>query len=138
MRKQLKLDPALEARLQRMRLRLESPDRDTLAARRVPANQISFSKPRPNLLHGVARLLAGRKTDVLAVSMGSIMACTLFDSEREMLLTSLLREARKSRAVLALEEAEWAIVGAPRGLTLLREALDRGASRAPARPAATV
>ena len=58
--------------------------------------------------------------------MGSMMAGTLFESEREALLASLLREARDSGSVLALEQAEWALMGVPRGLVLLREALDRG------------
>jgi len=61
------------------------------------------------------------------VNMGAIMAGTLFESEREALLLALLREARESGAVLALEQAEWALIGAPRGPVLLREALDQGA-----------
>jgi ATP-dependent Clp protease ATP-binding subunit ClpA len=82
---------------------------------------------KTNLLDGVARLLAGRQREVLKVNMGAMMAGTLFESEREALLLSLLREARESGAVLALEQAEWAMIGAPRGAVLLREALDQGA-----------
>jgi ATP-dependent Clp protease ATP-binding subunit ClpA len=81
---------------------------------------------KTNLLHGVARLLAGRKREVLSVNTGAIMAGTLFESEREALLLSLLREARDSEAVLSLEQAEWALIGLPRGPVLLREALDQG------------
>jgi hypothetical protein len=54
------------------------------------------------------------------------MAGTLFESAREAVLLSLLREAREAGAVLALEQAEWALIGVPRGLVLLREAMDRG------------
>jgi ATP-dependent Clp protease ATP-binding subunit ClpA len=81
---------------------------------------------KTNLLHGAARLLAQREHQVLAVNMGALMAGTLFESERESLLTSLLSEARSSGAVLALEQAEWAVIGVPRSLVLLREALDHG------------
>ncbi len=81
---------------------------------------------KTNLLHGVANQLADRDDEVLAVNMGSLMAGTLFESERETLLTSLLRDARESGSVLALEQAEWAVVGVTRGLVLLREALDQG------------
>jgi len=81
---------------------------------------------KTNLLHGVARLLAGRKQKVLSVNMGAIMAGTLFESEREALLLALLREARDSGVVLSLEQAEWALIGLPRGPVLLREALDQG------------
>jgi ATP-dependent Clp protease ATP-binding subunit ClpA len=82
---------------------------------------------KTNLLHGVARLLAGRKREVLKVNMGAMMAGTLFESEREALLLALLREAREPGAVLALEQAEWAMIGVLRGPVLLREALDQGA-----------
>jgi ATP-dependent Clp protease ATP-binding subunit ClpA len=81
---------------------------------------------KTNLLHGVASLLAPRERKLLAVNMGALMAGTLFESEREALLVSLLREARESGAVLAMEQAEWAVVGVPRSLVLLREALDHG------------
>jgi ATP-dependent Clp protease ATP-binding subunit ClpA len=82
---------------------------------------------KTNLLHGVASLLAGRDDEVLTVNMGSLMSGTLFESEREALLTSLLRDARESGAVLALEQAEWAVSAVPRGHVLLRDALDQGA-----------
>ncbi|MGA7341193.1 MAG: hypothetical protein WBE72_03230 [Terracidiphilus sp.] len=81
---------------------------------------------KTNLLHGVSSLLARRKMNVLAVNAGTMMAATLFESEREALLAALLREARDSGAVLAIEQAEWALMGAPRSPVLLREALDHG------------
>lgn len=81
---------------------------------------------KTNLVHGVASSLARHQKEVLAVNMGSLMAGTLFESEREALLTSLLREARDCKAVLVLEQAEWALIGAPRSHVLLREALDHG------------
>jgi ATP-dependent Clp protease ATP-binding subunit ClpC len=81
---------------------------------------------KTNLLHGVARLLAQRGREVLAVNMGAVMAGTLFESEREALLRTLLREARELDVTLAMEQAEWAVLGTPRSLVLLREALDHG------------
>lgn len=81
---------------------------------------------KTNLLFGVAGLLARRNRKVLAVNAGALMAGTLFECERETLLTSLLREAGESGAVLALEQAEWAVIHVPRAHVLLREALDRG------------
>jgi len=81
---------------------------------------------KTNLLRGVAGLLARRSRCVLSVNMGAIMAGTLFESAREALLMALLREAQEAGAVLALEQAEWATIGVPRGPVLLREAMDRG------------
>ena len=62
----------------------------------------------------------------MAVNVGAILSGTLFDSEREALLTSLLREAREPGVILAMEQAEWAVLGLPRGPLLLRDALDQG------------
>jgi ATP-dependent Clp protease ATP-binding subunit ClpA len=42
------------------------------------------------------------------------------------MLRSLLDDARDSCAVLAIEQAEWSLIGVPRSLVLLREALDGG------------
>jgi ATP-dependent Clp protease ATP-binding subunit ClpC len=81
---------------------------------------------KSNLLQGIARLLAQRGREILAVNMGAVMAGTLFESEREALLRALLREAHELDSVLAMEQAEWALMGVPRGLVLLREALDHG------------
>jgi ATP-dependent Clp protease ATP-binding subunit ClpA len=81
---------------------------------------------KTNLLYGVARLLAHRGREVLAVNMGAVMSGTLFESEREALLRTLLREAYELNVVLAMEQAEWALLGVPRSLVLLREALDHG------------
>jgi ATP-dependent Clp protease ATP-binding subunit ClpA len=81
---------------------------------------------KTNLLYGVTRLLAHRGREVLAVNMGAVMSGTLFESEREALLRTVLREARELNVVLAIEQAEWAVLGVPRSLVLLREALDHG------------
>jgi len=81
---------------------------------------------KTNLLCGVARMLVHRGRDMLTVNMGALMAGTLFESEREALLRKLLEEARESGSVLALEQAEWAVIGTARSLVLLREALDQG------------
>ncbi len=81
---------------------------------------------KTNLLHGVASLLAAKGRKVLAVNMGGIMAGTLFESERESILAALLHEAGDSGAILAMEQAEWAIHGSSRGIVLMRDALDRG------------
>ena len=81
---------------------------------------------KTNLLHGVAQMLARRQKEVMCVNIGSMMSGTLFESEREALLMALLREAQDSEVVLALEEAEWAMIGTRRSLVLLRAALDDG------------
>jgi hypothetical protein len=81
---------------------------------------------KTNLLCGTATVLARRKRKILAVNTGALMAGTLLASEREVLLRSLLREAKDSGVVLALEQAEWAVIGLRLGPVLLREALDSG------------
>lgn len=81
---------------------------------------------KTNLLFGIAHMLASRQRTVLAVNLGAMMAGALFESEREVLLRSLLREAGSSGSVIALEQAEWSVISSPRGHVLLREALDRG------------
>lgn len=81
---------------------------------------------KSNLLRAVASLLVRRERAVLVVNLGAMMAGTLFESEREALLLSLLLEARNSGAVLVMEQAEWAVIGVPRGVALLRDALDLG------------
>lgn len=84
---------------------------------------------KTNLLYGVARKIRERDTAsrVLSVDLGVLMACTLFDSERESLLTALLREAFAAPGVvLALEHLELALSNVPRGQWLLAQALDQG------------
>jgi len=54
------------------------------------------------------------------------MAGTLFESERESILAALLQEAGDSGAILAMEQAEWALNGASRAIVLMRDALDHG------------
>lgn len=81
---------------------------------------------KTNLLCGVASLLAKRNNKILVVNAGALMAGTLFESERELLLRALLREAGEAGAVLAIEQAEWAVINVPRGHVLIREALDHG------------
>jgi ATP-dependent Clp protease ATP-binding subunit ClpA len=44
------LDPALQAKLRRMNLRIELPDEQTLTVKGVPANRRHFNKARTNLL----------------------------------------------------------------------------------------
>jgi ATP-dependent Clp protease ATP-binding subunit ClpB len=93
---------------------------------RLPVILGASGTGKTNLVHGVAGLLGGRRKQVLAVNVGSIMSGTLFESEREAMLKSLLDDARDSSAVLVLEQAEWALIGVTRSLVLLREALDNG------------
>jgi len=85
---------------------------------------------KTNLLYAVARKLAERASPLrlLSVDLGVLMAGTLFDSERENLLTGLLKEASLAEPpiVLALEHLELAVVGVPRGQWLLAQALDQG------------
>lgn len=85
---------------------------------------------KTNLLYAVARKLSQRGSPLrlLAVDLGVLMAGTLFDSERENLLSGVLKEASLSDppVVLALEHLELALVGVPRGQWLLAQALDQG------------
>lgn len=46
----LKLKPAVQSKLKRLRLRLRLSDRDTLLIKNVPADQGCFTKTRTNLL----------------------------------------------------------------------------------------
>ncbi len=81
---------------------------------------------KTNLLRGVARILRPHGHGVLGVNAGALMAGTLFESERETLLQSLLNEAREECIVLAFEQAEWLAIGVPRCSAILSDALDRG------------
>jgi ATP-dependent Clp protease ATP-binding subunit ClpA len=85
---------------------------------------------KTNLLLAVAGKLRQRDDNsrLLSVDLGVLMAGTLFDSERENLLSALLNEAREndSHDVLALEHIDLALVGVPRGQWLLAQALDQG------------
>ncbi|MGQ0734268.1 MAG: hypothetical protein ACT4QD_11495 [Acidobacteriota bacterium] len=84
---------------------------------------------KTSLLHGVARRLREhrRATRIVSVDLGVMLAGTLFGSEREALLASMLREvAPTPELVVALEHLEVALVGAPHTPLLLSEALDRG------------
>ncbi len=85
---------------------------------------------KTNLLHAVARQLANLRFpfQVVSVDLGSMMAGTLFDGDRERLLASILGEASASAAgvILALEHFEQAVFGVPRGPLLLTQALDSG------------
>jgi ATP-dependent Clp protease ATP-binding subunit ClpA len=85
---------------------------------------------KTNLIYAVARQMSqrGLPAHLLAVDLGVLMAGTLFESERESLLSGLLREAAltEPRIVLALEHLELALAGVPRGKWLLAQALDQG------------
>jgi ATP-dependent Clp protease ATP-binding subunit ClpA len=81
---------------------------------------------KTNFLYGVQRLLGPRGVRLMRVDMGVFTAATLLESEREALLMKLLKAARAPGIVLALESAEWAVHGLPRGAVLLLEALERG------------
>jgi len=85
---------------------------------------------KTNLIHGIAPKLQkmGSPTEVHLLDLGILMAGTVFDGDRERLLTSLLEEALASPdALLAMEHLEQAILGVPRGPLLLADALDAGA-----------
>jgi ATP-dependent Clp protease ATP-binding subunit ClpA len=84
---------------------------------------------KTNLLYGVARKLSEFHPPrrVVAVDLGVLMAGTLFDSERENLLSALLREAHASPdTMLVMEHLELALSGVPRGPWLLAQAVDQG------------
>lgn len=84
---------------------------------------------KTNLLYGVARKLSEMQlpSRVIAVDLGVIMAGTLFDSERENLLSALLKEATlASGTVLVLEHLELTLSNVPRSPWLLAQALEHG------------
>ncbi len=85
---------------------------------------------KTNLLYEVARRLRALPCGfrVVCVDVGVLFAGTLFDSERENLLSKLLDEAMEDPIrVLALEHIELAVSLAPQGALLLGRAIDRGA-----------
>lgn len=65
---------------------------------------------------------------MISVNMGEVMAGTFLDSERENLLSALLKEAEgASECVVIMEHLECALMGVPKGSLLLAQAVDRGA-----------
>ncbi len=85
---------------------------------------------KTNLLYEVARRLRALPCEfqVVCVDVGVLFAGTLFDSERENLLSKLLDEATEEKqTVVALEHIELAVSLAPQGALLLARAIDRGA-----------
>ncbi|MEW6207440.1 MAG: hypothetical protein AB1631_03680 [Acidobacteriota bacterium] len=84
---------------------------------------------KTNLLYEIARRLRALPCEfrLVLVDVGALFAGTLFESERENLLSKLLDEAaEESLVVVALEHIELAVALAPRGDLLLARALDRG------------
>lgn len=82
---------------------------------------------KTNLLHGVARRLqeCRRPRQVLSVDLAQLFAGTLFEAEREKLLSQLLEEARVAPdTVLAVENLDLALPA--RGMLLLTQAIDGG------------
>jgi len=96
---------------------------------RLPLIVAESGVGKTNLIHAVARRLKlCRPWRVLSVDLSAVMAGTLFDSERESLLTALLNDVKdQPETVVVLEHLEMGIVGVPRGHLLLAQALDRGA-----------
>jgi ATP-dependent Clp protease ATP-binding subunit ClpA len=83
---------------------------------------------KTNLVHAAARKLKQCRPDckVLSLDLSAVMAGTLFDSERESLLTALLKDVEEQPSiVVVMEHLEMAVIGAPRGHLLLGQALDR-------------
>lgn len=84
---------------------------------------------KTNLVRAAARKLKHFRPElkVISIELSAMMSGTLFDSERESLLIALLKDAEaQSQTVVAIEHLEMALIGVPRGLLLLSEALDRG------------
>lgn len=83
---------------------------------------------KTNLLHGVARCLReSTSLEVISVDLGVVMAGTMFDAERDNLLSTLLKEAARSPdLIIAMEHIELALMGVPRGQWLLSRAADTG------------
>lgn len=85
---------------------------------------------KTNLLYEVARRLRALPCEfqVVCVDVGVLFAGTLFDSERENLLSKLLDEATEDKQlVVAFEHIELAVSLAPQGALLIARAVDRGA-----------
>lgn len=97
-------------------------------AARMPVIVGESGVGKTNLLNGVARRLAERQPawQVVAVALGDVFAGTLFDAERENLLSRLMREATSGNRCVALEHIELALV-VPDGRLLVSQALDAGA-----------
>jgi ATP-dependent Clp protease ATP-binding subunit ClpA len=112
---------------------------------RIPVITGPSGVGKTNLLHGVARSLRESQMtrklsstdsrelssvdprELVSVDLGIVMAGTMFDSERENLLGTLLNEAGQSpEIILALEHVELALMGVPRGQWLLSRAADSG------------
>lgn len=105
---------------------------------RIPVITGPSGVGKTNLLYGVARRLRGMESaeafvdsptplGLISVDLGIVMAGTMFDSERENLLTALLKEAAQSaEMILVLEHVELALTGVPRGQWLLSQAADNG------------
>jgi ATP-dependent Clp protease ATP-binding subunit ClpA len=96
---------------------------------RMPIISGASGVGKTNLLHGVARRLRETHSsrELIVVDLGVMMAGTLFDPERENLLSALLKEAAQSpEIILALEHVELALAGVPRGQWLLSQAVDNG------------
>jgi ATP-dependent Clp protease ATP-binding subunit ClpA len=96
---------------------------------RLPVVKGKSGVGKTNLLYGVARRLKELRPtlSVVAVDLGTLMAGTLFESERENLLYALLGEAATATdLVLVLEHLELALHGESRGPLLLAQALEQG------------
>jgi ATP-dependent Clp protease ATP-binding subunit ClpA len=84
---------------------------------------------KSNLLYGVARRLSSHPSGlrVFAVDMAEIFAGTLFPSEREGMLSGLLKEAqRMENVVLAIDHIDLAVADLAQGSLLLARAVDSG------------
>lgn len=85
---------------------------------------------KTNLVLAVTRKLKQCRAalKVVTLNLSAVMAGTLFDSERETLLTALLKDVEEQpQAVVVMEHMEMALMAVPRGHLLLGQALDRGA-----------
>lgn len=85
---------------------------------------------KTNLVRAAARELKQCRPafKVVSVELSAVMAGTLFDSERESLLITLLKDvADQPEAIVVMEHLEMALIGVPRGHLLLGQALDGGA-----------
>jgi ATP-dependent Clp protease ATP-binding subunit ClpA len=95
---------------------------------RLPVIQGPSGVGKTNLLHAAAHKLRTCRPDLnlVALDLAAVLSGTLFDAERENLLTALLKEALAAPdTVLALEHLELALAG--QGPLLLTQFLDAGA-----------
>ncbi len=97
---------------------------------RLPLIEAEPGIGKTNLLYALARELAEHLpgSRVISLNMGVLLVGTLWESEREKILSALFHEATENsdNLILAIEHLEVAFLSNPRGVLLVEQALDNG------------